>query len=134
MTLFGRLSKWAMFLSQFDIVFVPQKAIKGQALANFLATHRIPDDIPIDDDLPDVVVFTTTMSNPTWQMYFDGACQKSGACAGVMFVTPDEAILSYSFTLTSAVSNNAAEYEALIIGLEMAHNMGLNTLSVYGDS
>ena len=40
MTLFGRLSKWAMFLSQFDIVFVPQKAIKGQALANFLPEHR----------------------------------------------------------------------------------------------
>ena len=67
-------------------------------------------------------------------MYFDGACRKSGAGVGVVFVTPDEAILSYSFTLTSAISNNAAEYEALIIGLEMAHNMGLNTLFVYGDS
>jgi hypothetical protein len=124
MTLSGRLAKWVMFLSQFDIVFVPQKAIKGQALANFLAAHPILDDFPIDDDLPDEVVFTTTVSNPTWQMYFDGACRKSGAGAGVMFVTPDEAILPYSFTLTSAVSNNAAEYEALIIGLEIAHNMG----------
>ena len=74
MTLSGRLAKWAMFLSQFDIVFVPQKAIKGQALANFLAAHPIPDDFPIDDDLPDEVVFTTTVSKPTWQMYFDGAC------------------------------------------------------------
>ena len=115
-------------------MFVPQKAIKGQALANFLAAHPTPDDFPIDDDLPDEVVFTTTVSKPTWQMYFDGACRKSGAGAGVVFVTPDEAILPYSFTLTSAVSNNAAEYEALIIGLEMAHNMGLNTLYVYGDS
>jgi hypothetical protein len=106
-----------MFLSQFDIVFVPQKAVKGQALANFLAAHPIPDDFPIDDDLPDEVVLTTTVSKSTWQMYFDGACRKSGAGAGVVFVTPDEAILPYSFTLTSAVSNNVAEYEALIIGL-----------------
>jgi ribonuclease HI len=67
-------------------------------------------------------------------MYFDGACRKSGAGAGVVFVTPDEAILPYSFTLTSAVSNNAAEYEALIIGLEIAHNMGLTAVSIYGDS
>jgi len=134
MTLSGRLAKWAMILSQFDIVFVPQKAVKGQALANFLAAHPIPDDFPIDDDLPDEEAFTTTVSNPTWQMYFDGACRKSGAGAGVVFVTPDEAIFPYSFTLTSAVSNNAAEYEALIIGLEIAHNMGLNTLSIYGDS
>jgi hypothetical protein len=134
MTLSGRLAKWAMLLSQFDIVFVPQKAVKGQALANFLAAHPIPDHFPIDDDLPDEAVFTTMVVNPIWQMYFDGACRKSGAGAGIVFVTPDDAILPYSFKLTSAVSNNAAEYEALIIGLEIAHNMGLNKLLAYGDS
>jgi hypothetical protein len=120
MSLSGRMAKWAMFLSQFDIMFIPQKAMKGQALANFLAAHPIPDDFPIDDDLPDEEVFTTTIGNSSWQMYFDGACRRSGEGAGVVFVTPDEAIISYSFTLTSAVSNNAAEYEALIIGLKMA--------------
>jgi hypothetical protein len=114
------MAKWAMFLSQFDIMFMPQKAMKGQALANFLAAHPIPDDFPIDDDLPDEEVFMTTIGNSSWQMYFDGACRRSGEGAGVVFVTPDEAIISYSFTLTSAVSNNAAEYEALIIGLKMA--------------
>lgn len=57
MTLSGRLAEWAMFLSQFDIVFVPQKAVKGQALANFLAAHPIPNNFPIDDDLPDEEVF-----------------------------------------------------------------------------
>jgi ribonuclease HI len=84
--------------------------------------------------LPDEEVFTATVAQPTWQMYFDGACRKSGAGAGVIFVTPDEVVIPYSFTLTSAVSNNAAEYEALIIGLETAYNMGLNTLYVHGDS
>ena len=69
-----------MFLSQFDIVFVPQKAIKGQALANFLAAHPIPDDFPIDDDLPDEVVFTTTVSNPTWQMSSPLQDARGGAC------------------------------------------------------
>jgi hypothetical protein len=52
MTLSGRMAKWTMFLSQFNIVFVPQKAMKGQALANFLAGHPIPDYFPIDDDPP----------------------------------------------------------------------------------
>ena len=134
MVLSGRLAKWAMFLSQFDIKFVPQKAMKGQALANFLATHPIPDDFPIDDDLPDEEVFTTSVASTCWQMYFDGACRRSGAGAGVVFVTPSEGIIPYSFTLTSAVSNNSAEYEALIIGLELALNMGLDSLTVYGDS
>jgi hypothetical protein len=133
MTLLGRMAKWAMFLSQFDIVFIPQKAVKGQALANFLAAHPIPDDFPIDDDLPDEEVFTTTIGNSSWQMYFDGACRRSGAGAGVVFVTPDEAIIPYSFTLTSTISNNADEYETLIIELKMAQNMGLEMMQIYGD-
>jgi hypothetical protein len=54
MSLLGRMAKWAMFLSQFGIMFIPQKTIKGQALANFLHAHPILDDFPIDDDLPDV--------------------------------------------------------------------------------
>uniref|UniRef100_J3MCF0 RNA-directed DNA polymerase n=1 Tax=Oryza brachyantha TaxID=4533 RepID=J3MCF0_ORYBR len=134
MILSGRLAKWAMFLSQFDITFIPQKSIKGQALANFLAAHPIPDNFPIDDDLPGEEVFTTSIADSSWKMYFDGACRRSGAGAGVVFVTPTEDIIPYSFTLTTTISNNAAEYEALIIGLEIALNMGLDTLYVYGDS
>lgn len=84
-TLSGRLAKWAMLLSQFDIVFVPQKAVKGQALANFLAAHPIPDEFRIDDDLPDEEVLSIMVSKSTWQMYFDGACQKSGAGAGALW-------------------------------------------------
>jgi hypothetical protein len=91
--------------------------MKGQALANFLAAHPICDDFPIDDDLPDEEVFITTIGSSSWQMYFDGASQRSGAGMGVVFITLDEAIIPYSFTLASAVSNNAAEYEALIIRL-----------------
>jgi ribonuclease HI len=67
-------------------------------------------------------------------MYFDGACRRSGAGLGVVFVTLDEAIIPYSFTLSSTISNNDAEYEALIVGLEMAQNMGLETIQIYGDS
>jgi hypothetical protein len=78
MTLSTRMAKWAMFLSQFDIVFIPQKAMKGQVLANFLAAHPIPDDFPIDDDLPNQELFTNTIGRSSWQMYFDGACRRSG--------------------------------------------------------
>jgi hypothetical protein len=57
------MAKWTMLLSQFDIVFIPQKVVKGQDLANLLAAHPIPDDFPIDDDLPNEEVFTTTIGN-----------------------------------------------------------------------
>jgi RNase H-like domain found in reverse transcriptase len=37
----GRLAKWAIILTEFDITYMPQKAIKGQILADFLAAHPI---------------------------------------------------------------------------------------------
>ena len=35
--LMGKISCWQMLLSEFDIVFVTRKAIKGQAIADYLA-------------------------------------------------------------------------------------------------
>ena len=40
----GRLAKWALLLQEFEIIYVPQKAIKRQVVADFLANHPIPDD------------------------------------------------------------------------------------------
>ncbi|XP_059295642.1 uncharacterized protein LOC132048978 [Lycium ferocissimum] len=67
-------------------------------------------------------------------MYFDGAAQRDGAGAGVAFVTPQGKVLPYSFTLTQCCSNNVAEYQALILGLEMAVDMKQLQLQVFGDS
>ena len=40
----SRLAKWALLLSQYDMIFIPQKAVKGQALAEFLAAHPVPEN------------------------------------------------------------------------------------------
>ena len=69
-----------------------------------------------------------------WKMFFDGAAQHCGACAGVVFVTPEGDMLLYSFTLTEYCSNNVAEYQALILGLEMAMDAKTTRLEVFGDS
>ena len=49
----GRLAKWGLILMEFDITYAPQKAIKGQALADFLVAHPLPKDSPLSCDLPD---------------------------------------------------------------------------------
>jgi hypothetical protein len=49
----GRLAKWAIILTEFDITYMPQKAIKGQALSDFLASHPIPSDSPLKCEFPD---------------------------------------------------------------------------------
>ena len=43
----GRIGKWSLALIEFFISFKLQKAVKGQALANFLANHP---SIPIQPD------------------------------------------------------------------------------------
>jgi len=52
------LAKWATILGQYDLVYVPQKAVKGQALADFLVDYSIPDEWELNDDLPCEEVFT----------------------------------------------------------------------------
>ncbi|XP_038687483.1 uncharacterized protein LOC119986862 [Tripterygium wilfordii] len=129
----GRLAKWALLLSEFDITFVPQKAIKGQALADFLTDHPIPVEWELPEEFPDEEVFFTDVI-PSWKLFFDGAARKYGAGAGVVFVTPQNEVMPFSFTLMEMCSNNVAEYQALIIGLEMALEMQLGQLEIFGDS
>ena len=70
---------------------MPQKAVKGQALANFLANHPIPSDQEFSDDFLDEDVFYIEVM-PPWMMFFDGAARR-GAGTGVMFVSPQRQIL-----------------------------------------
>ncbi|XP_016647068.1 PREDICTED: uncharacterized protein LOC107880307 [Prunus mume] len=100
--LMGRLAKWALLLNQYEIIYTPAKAVKGQAVADFLADHPIPTYWEISDDLPDEQVFFTDVSH-AWMMLFDGSARKDGA-------------------------------GALIMGLQMAVEMKISSLEVYGDS
>ncbi|KAM2437189.1 hypothetical protein ACFX1W_014327 [Malus domestica] len=67
-------------------------------------------------------------------MFFDGSARADGAGARVVFMSPQRQILPYSFQLSELCSNNVAEYQTLIIGLQMAINMGITALEVFGDS
>jgi len=106
----GRLVKWDVILKQYDLVYVSQRAIKGEALADFLANHPIPDDWELNDDLSGADVFFTYIL-PPWEMHFDGAVRRDGAGVGVVFVSPEKHIFPYSFVLTQLCSNNVTKYK-----------------------
>ncbi|XP_074277875.1 uncharacterized protein LOC141601486 [Silene latifolia] len=129
----GRLAKWAVLLKQYDLVFVSQKAVKGQVIADFFADHPVPAEWELSNELPGEEIFYVDIL-PPWRMYFDGAARRDGAGAGVVFISPQNHVMPYSFTLTQFCSNNVAEYQALILGLQMAIEVSVRDMDIYGDS
>jgi ribonuclease HI len=67
-------------------------------------------------------------------MYFDGSLKLEGTGAGVLLISPMGKQLKYILQIFWKVSNNEAEYEALLHGLRLAASLGIKRLLVYGDS
>ena len=104
-----------------DIKFEAKKAIKSQAIADFVAEW-------IEQQLP------TQVHSEHWTMFFDGSKMLNGSGAGVVLVSPRGDKLRYVLQIHFDSSNNEAEYEALLYGLRMAISLGVRRLMVYGDS
>ena len=67
-------------------------------------------------------------------MYFDRSLMKTGAGAGLLFISPLGKHLRYVLRLHFPASNNVAEYEALVNGLRIAIELGVRRLDARGDS
>ena len=74
--------------------------------------------------------------NNNFVMYFDG-CSKGNpgpAGAGAVIYNNDEEIWSASLYIGKKETNNCAEYQGLILGLKQAEKLGIQNLTVKGDS
>ena len=67
-------------------------------------------------------------------MSFDGAISKSGKGVGIVLTSPSNKEFNFAYRLEFDVSNNIAKYEALLLGLEIAKDIGIKVLSIKGDS
>ncbi|CAN1313709.1 Transposon Tf2-6 polyprotein [Linum perenne] len=115
----GRMSKWAVELSEYDVHFQPRTAIKAQALADFVVEGCVRAEGRPDD---------------YWELYVDGASSKNGAGAGIVLKSPQGILHETALRFSKARTNNAAEYGALIAGLKMAKSMGVSHLKIFSDS
>ncbi|XP_050216608.1 uncharacterized protein LOC126667635 [Mercurialis annua] len=107
-------------MSEFTLEYVPQRAIKGQVLADFVADH------------PGITLREETISCcdiAIWEMWFDGSMTSQGAGARVHIISPLGASYRLSFRLQFE-----SEYEALIFGLEILAELGAKAINVRGDS
>ncbi|KFK23221.1 hypothetical protein AALP_AAs47412U000100, partial [Arabis alpina] len=117
----GRMAKWAVELSEYDIEYRNRTSTKSQALADFLM-ELPPEAIPI------------TPTSQDWSLYIDGSASQHGCGAGIRLISPTNEILEQCFRLEFKATNNEAEWEALIAGLRLAKGVGVKRVHAYSDS
>ena len=117
----GRMLKWSMELMAFDIEYRPRSAIKAQALADFIA-----EGFELGRSRED--------SSGAWMLAVDGSSNPGGGGAGLMIKSPEGQSWLYALHFEFRVSNNEAEYEALIASLKLAAQLGAKHLNVQSDS
>ncbi|KAL0289076.1 UNVERIFIED_CONTAM: hypothetical protein Sradi_7081200 [Sesamum radiatum] len=117
----GRLMKWMVELSEYDISYLPRTTIKAQALADFVSEMA---EMTIKDASPD----------QKWLLHVHGSSTAQGSGAGIDITTPQGEDLEFAIKFGFKASNTEAEYEALVIGMRMAHETGAKHLLAYSDS
>ncbi|XP_070660486.1 uncharacterized protein [Malus domestica] len=132
--LIGRIGKWILTLSEFSFQYVPQRAIKGQAIAYFLAEHQESQKEIIN--VPGTLKVASVWISPS--KAFSGKeewIQQNAAGVGIVIIDPRGTHHCYSFILDyQETTNNQAKYEALIISLEILIDLGATEVEVFGDS
>ncbi|KAG8480467.1 hypothetical protein CXB51_024656 [Gossypium anomalum] len=136
----GRMARWQVLLSEFDIIYTSQKAIKGSAIVDFLASQAQEDYEPLNFDFPnEEIVYVAAAEEDSakghcWKLNFDGASNAMGNGVGAVLVSPDGKHYPFTCKLDFDCTNNMAEYEACIMGLRVAIERMIKSLEVYGDS
>jgi ribonuclease HI len=90
--------------------------MKGRVVVNFIVQHRIDESHKLN-----MLYLTVT----PWTLYFDGSVCNEGQGIDIMLVSPNNAYFDFSSRLKTYCTNNQAEYEALLFGLELLNHMGV---------
>ena len=120
-----RLMKWAIELSEFDIIYKMKTAIKWQVLADFVMEFTSAE--PAENS-------QTPTDLPIWRLSIDGATNAQGSGAGLIQTSPEGIDIEYALKFGFQASNNEAKYEAVIAGLNLSHSMEVDQLEVCSDS
>ncbi|XP_071933896.1 uncharacterized protein [Coffea arabica] len=124
----GRMTKWTVELAEHDIGYQPRTAIKAQALADFLS-EGASLSVTEQSSMPE-----EARPEELWVLFVDGVSSKEGSGAGLLLISPTGEELTYALRFDFLASNNEAEYEALLTGLRIAHQMGITAIRVRSDS
>ena len=116
----GRMARWAIELSKYDILYKPRLAKKGQVLADFLAEIPLPETCPTDLNW-----WTLSVDRASWQI---------GVGIGLHLKSPGRDKIEQAIWLGFSASNNELEYEAILAGIELVAAIFANKLIIQSDS
>ncbi|GAU50258.1 hypothetical protein TSUD_409040 [Trifolium subterraneum] len=114
----GRMLKWSLELAEFDISFESRKTLKAQVLADFVAE----------------MTTSTTSEKNKWTIFVDGSSNSQGSGAGIILKNGDGVLIEVSLRLSFPTTNNQAEYEAFLVGLRLAEDLGAEEIKIFTDS
>ena len=117
----GRLALWAIELSEFDIYYRPQTTIKGQIVANFIVEFTHDEDRGAEEPLQ-------------WSIHTNESSNKQAEGAGVILLSPEGDTIECMVRLDFPTTNNEAEYEALVAGLDLAKVTEITSIVIYYNS
>ncbi|XP_074292234.1 uncharacterized protein LOC141619107 [Silene latifolia] len=127
------MSRWTLMLSGFELKYVPLKAIKGRSVADFLVDNPIEETEVVDTwSFPDEYV--VHKEDDEWDLYFDGASNYMGYGVRILLISLKGEHVTVSIKLDFNVKSNAVEYEACLLGLCSALDLGVKKLLAYGES
>nr|GEV91930.1 hypothetical protein [Tanacetum cinerariifolium] len=124
----GKLAKYAVELGAYNIAYMPQNAIKGQVLADFLT------EVPMGTGNAEVCSLANNTKVEKWTLFTNGASSLKGAGAGLVLIDPTGTEYTYAIRLNFTSTNNEAEYEALLAKLRITGKMKAPSLIVKVDS
>ena len=106
--LVGRMIAWSIELSEDDIKFIPRGSLKSQVLVNFVELTS-----PVEEIVPHV-----------WLLSVYGSSNFKGSDAEIVLEGPGDLLIEQSLRFEFKASNNQAEYEALITGMNLTQEIG----------
>ncbi|KAL0439177.1 UNVERIFIED_CONTAM: hypothetical protein Slati_2400700 [Sesamum latifolium] len=98
----GRLVKWAVELSEYDISYLSRTTIKAQALADFISEMA-------------GISLEVASKDEKWLLHVDGSSTIQGNGAGIVITSLQGEDLEFAVKFDFKASNNEADYEALVI-------------------
>ena len=112
-------------MSEFDIRYKPKTTIKGQVLTDFVMEFTSVE--PTENA-------QTPTDLPIWKLSIYRATNAQGNGTGLILTSPKGIDIEYALRFGFQASNNEAEYEVVIAGLNLAHSLEIDQLEVCSDS